>query len=114
MRIYFPRLIGNEETKERLGRAIESGTLPHAFLIGGPSGSGKSTLAIEIAAALNCSQRHNSQTLPCGKCNNCHRIYEGNFPDVNSVTVVAFATGESLAVMPLGAVQRRRDFDSKG
>ena len=54
MRIYFPRLIGNGETKERLGRAIESGTLPHAFLIGGPSGSGKSTLAIEIAAALNC------------------------------------------------------------
>ena len=82
MRIYFPRLIGNEETKERLGRAIESGTLPHAFLIGGPSGSGKSTLAIEIAAALNCSERHSSQTLPCGKCNNCHRIYEGNFPDV--------------------------------
>ena len=82
MRIYFPRLIGNGETKERLGRAIESGTLPHAFLIGGPSGSGKSTLATEIAAALNCSEKHSSATLPCGKCNNCRRIYDGNFPDV--------------------------------
>ncbi len=82
MRSYFPRLIGNEETKERLGRAIESGTIPHAFLIGGPSGSGKSTLAIEIAAALNCQERHGNTPLPCGRCNNCHRIYEGNFPDV--------------------------------
>ena len=44
MRNYFPRLIGNEETKNRIGTAIESGRLPHAFLIGGPSGSGKSTL----------------------------------------------------------------------
>lgn len=82
VRIYFPRLIGNEETKERLGRAIESGTLPHAFLIGGPSGSGKSTLATEIAASLNCEMKHSDYALPCGKCNSCRRIYEGNFPDV--------------------------------
>jgi DNA polymerase III delta' subunit len=86
VRSYFPRLIGNEETKARLGRAIESGVLPHAFLIGGPSGSGKSTLAIEIAAALNCREKHSSSPLPCGKCNNCHRIYEGNFPDVKILT----------------------------
>ena len=82
MRNYFPRLIGNEETKERLGRAIESGTLPHAFLIGGPSGSGKSTLATEIAAALNCEGRDSSETLPCGSCGCCQRIYGGSFPDV--------------------------------
>lgn len=83
MRIYFPRLIGNNETKERLGRSIESGTVPHAFLIGGPSGSGKSTLASEISAAMNCENRNNkSFPLPCGECSNCRRIYEGNFPDV--------------------------------
>lgn len=82
MRSYFPNLIGNEETKERLGKAIESGTLPHAFLIGGPSGSGKSVLATEIAAALNCQAKHDAGPLPCGRCNNCHRIYESNFPDV--------------------------------
>ena len=80
MKSYFPRLIGNDETKERIGRAIDSGRLPHAFLIGGPSGSGKSTLATEMAAAINCLS--NGDTLPCGKCNNCRRIYEGNFPDL--------------------------------
>ena len=82
MRSYFPRLIGNDETKLRLGKAIESGTLPHAFLIGGPSCSGKSTLATEIAAAINCEKKSDSDTLPCGSCSCCRRIYEGNFPDV--------------------------------
>ena len=83
VRAYFPRLLGNEDTKNRIGRAIEGEALPHAFLIGGPSGSGKSTLALEIAAAMNCERRDNTDSaLPCGECNCCHRIYEGNFPDV--------------------------------
>lgn len=83
MRTYFPRLLGNEETKTRVGRAIESDTVPHAFLIGGPSGSGKTTLAIEMAAAINCRNKSNTaMPLPCGVCDCCRRIYEGNFPDV--------------------------------
>ncbi len=99
MREYFPRLIGNESAKARIGRAIEDGRAPHAFLIGGPSGSGKSVLALEIAAAINCERRTEGEdgggllgffgeemasghSLPCGTCNTCRRIYEGNFTDV--------------------------------
>lgn len=83
MRTYFPRLLGNEETKTRVGRSIESGTVPHAFLIGGPSGSGKSTLAIEMAAAMNCEHKTNKEVpLPCGRCDSCRRIYDGNYPDI--------------------------------
>ena len=87
MRSYFDRLLGNEDTKARIGRAIESGTLPHAFLIGGPSGSGKTTLATEISAAINCEEKHNpTSPLPCGRCNNCRRIYEGNVPDIKTLS----------------------------
>lgn len=83
VRTYFPRLLGNDDTKERVGGAIENTALAHAFLIGGPSGSGKTTLALEIAAALNCENSSNtSLPLPCGTCNSCRRIYEGNFPDL--------------------------------
>ncbi len=83
VRTYFPRLLGNDDTKERVGGAVESSTLAHAFLIGGPSGSGKTTLALEIAAAVNCEYAGNAALpLPCGKCNSCRRIYEGNFPDL--------------------------------
>ena len=82
MRDYFSGLFGNDETKHRVGKAVENGTIPHAFLIGGPSGSGKSTLATEIAAAINCEEKHNSAvSLPCRTCSRCRRIFEGNFPD---------------------------------
>ena len=80
---YFPNLFGNERTKERLGAAIDSNTLPHAFLISGPDGSGKRTLANEICAALNCEKKGDpSATLPCNRCNTCRRIAEGKFTDI--------------------------------
>ena len=83
MREYFPNLLGNEDTKSRIGVAIEGNTLAHAFLISGPTGSGKSTLATEIAAAVNCeNSADKSTTLPCTRCASCRRIYEGNFPDL--------------------------------
>ena len=83
MREYFSRVLGNGDTKLRLGKAIENGTLSHAFLFSGPDGSGKLTLAIELAAAVNCENLGNpSKPLPCGECNNCRRIREGKFPDI--------------------------------
>lgn len=83
MRKYFQGLLGNEDTKTRVGTAIERGSVAHAFLIDGPSGSGKTTLATEIAAAMNCESKNNTALpLPCGVCNNCRRIYSWNFPDV--------------------------------
>ena len=83
MREYFKRLLGNAETKARVGTAIERGRMPHAFLLTGADGSGKRMLAYEIAAALNCERRGEvGAPLPCGACNCCRRIYEGNFTDV--------------------------------
>ena len=83
MQSYFPTLVGNEETAHRLGEAIRTGTFPHAHLIAGPSGSGRHTLALGIAAALNCENAaRDDLPLPCGICNTCRRIREGNFTDV--------------------------------
>ncbi len=80
MKKYFAELLGNEESRERIGAAIEAGTLPHAFLIGGPEGSGKRTFAKMIAAAVNCQGGDNA--LPCMRCNNCRRIMEESFIDL--------------------------------
>ena len=105
MRTYFPRLIGNDETKERLGKAIEAGSLPHAFLIGGPAGSGKSTLATEIAAAMNCERKDGTDgLLPCGECNCCKRIYSSSFPDVKIL-----AKKKDKATLGVEAVKDFRD-----
>lgn len=87
MREYFPKLLGNFNTKRRIGASIERNTLPHAFLISGPSGSGKSVLATELAAALNCERKNDvTMPLPCGRCTTCKRIYEENFTDVKTLS----------------------------
>ena len=102
MRNYFPRLVGNDDTKSRIGKAIENGRLPHALLIGGPGGSGKSTLAIEIAAAMNC--QGDSDSLPCGRCDSCRRIYEGIYPDVKIL-----AKGKDRATLGVDSVKDFRE-----
>lgn len=79
MQKYFTELLGNEESRERLGRAITEGTLPHAFLIGGPEGSGKRTFAKLICAASNCK---GGEAIPCMRCNSCRRIMEESFIDL--------------------------------
>ena len=87
MKSYFPTVLGNKNTRERIGKAALSGTLPHALLITGPQGSGKSKLATEISAALNCENKENDTLpLPCGECSCCKRIYDGNFPDIKSLS----------------------------
>ena len=81
VREYFPKVLGNRQSANRIGTAIENGTLSHALLIGGPSGSGKTVFATEIAAAVNCEGVGHEAALPCGVCSSCRRIFEGNFPD---------------------------------
>ncbi len=84
MRKRFTRLLGNDETKSRISDLIANSALPHALMIVGPEGSGKHTAAKEIAAAMNCTNKDNSDfPIPCGICNNCRRIYSGNFPDIS-------------------------------
>ena len=98
---FFPRVLGNERTKNRIGTVIRSGRFPHAFLIDGDHGSGKMTLALEIAAALNCEAAEAS--LPCSVCNTCRRIYEGNYLDVK-----VLAKGEDKATIGVSEIKEFR------
>ena len=87
MRRFFNRLYGNDSLKSRLATAILTDRYNHALLISGPRGSGKKTLAMEIAASLNCDRKEDVRfPLPCGSCNNCRRIYEGNYPDIKRLS----------------------------
>ena len=98
---FFSKLFGNAAVKERLGAAIQSGTLPHALIISGPEGSGKRTLSRQIAAALLCTER--GDALPCGICNNCRRVYEGIYPDLHII-----APEEGKTLIPVAKIREMR------
>ncbi len=82
--MFFPEILENEATRNRLAKAILNNEFAHAYIIEGPRGCGKHTLALALAAALNC-QRKNAYALPCGVCENCKRICEKDFLDVKYV-----------------------------
>lgn len=83
MREYLTAIAGNQGLRRRLGKDIEDGSLSHAYIIEGPKGIGKATLALELAMALACQNRKgHAHALPCGKCDSCRKIAEGNSPDV--------------------------------
>ncbi len=80
MQVLFESFIGNQAVKERLSCAIRAGKASHAYLLEGRAGSGKKTLAYHITAALNCENI--AETVPCGVCLSCRKIYRGISPDV--------------------------------
>ncbi len=109
MRNYFPVIRGNAALRRRLGDAVTSRKLSHAYIIEGADGSGKRTLAVEIAAALAC-QGGADAALPCGECPHCRRIRGGMSPDVRIIepdgtTISVDAIREARADMYLSSTE---------
>lgn len=67
---------------EALAKQIESGEVPHAWLLMGPAGSGKRPAAVAMAAALNCNEQPG---VGCGSCSTCLRIGRHRHPDVHHI-----------------------------
>ena len=68
-----------------LTNAIESGRLPHAWMLTGVRGIGKTTTARIIARALNCTGpdgKGGPTIQPCGQCDACKSIAEDRHVDV--------------------------------
>ncbi len=105
MRDIFPRLFGNDATKARIGNAILTSHVPHAFLIDGGAGSGKMTLAKEISAALCCANKNDERyPLPCAVCPSCKRILGDGHVDVH--TLVREAGRATIGVEPIRELRR--------
>ena len=80
---YMAQVAGNRALCRRLSLDILAGTLPHALILEGASGSGKKLIALNIAAALACTGKSgDSSSVPCLKCLECRKVFEGLCPDV--------------------------------
>ena len=81
----FSDLIGQDVMVKILEKSFLSERIAHAFMLTGVRGVGKTTTARIIAKGLNCvgSDGDGRPTIvPCGECNNCLAIANGNHVDV--------------------------------
>ena len=75
----FQDIIGQEQVKEHMQRAIASGNISHAYIIAGEKSCGKRTIAGIFAQTLQCEE---GGTEPCMKCRSCKQALSGNQPDI--------------------------------
>jgi len=78
-------LTGQNHVKVTLQNEIESGKIAHAYLFTGPRGIGKTTTARLLAKAVNCLDRKENQSEPCGKCESCTELVAGNDLDIMEI-----------------------------
>jgi len=79
----FDEVVGQEHVVSALTNALDSQRVHHAYLFTGTRGVGKTTLARIFARALNCETGISAS--PCGKCNTCNSVDQGNYIDLIEV-----------------------------
>jgi len=78
----FTEVIGQEPIAPTLVNAIQIGRIHHGYLFTGTRGVGKTSMARILAKALNCLKADGPTATPCGECDACRAIAEGQDVDV--------------------------------
>ncbi len=75
----FDRILGQNEAKDLLTRALLNQRLANTYIFYGPQGVGRRFTARLFACALNCEVEPNRG---CGVCPSCHKVLTDQHPDV--------------------------------
>ena len=78
----WSEIVDQNHIKITIQNEIEEGKVSQAYLFCGPRAVGKTTTARIIAKAVNCENRKEGESEPCGKCDSCLSIGRGNDLDV--------------------------------
>ena len=79
----FKEIVGQEDAKNLLINAVQTGNHSHAYIFSGEKGSGKMMLAEAFSAMLQCE---NPTDDACGECHSCKQALNHNNPDIIYVT----------------------------
>jgi DNA polymerase-3 subunit gamma/tau len=81
----FSDVIGQDHVTRTLKNAIEQQRIAHGYIFSGHRGIGKTTIARILAMALNCRSKDHPVPEPCGVCDSCIEIRQGNSVDVMEI-----------------------------
>nr|WP_311462584.1 DNA polymerase III subunit gamma/tau [uncultured Aggregatibacter sp.] len=76
----FAEVVGQQHMLTALANGLRENRLHHAYLFSGTRGVGKTSIARLFAKGLNCVNGVTAE--PCGVCEHCKAIEEGNFIDL--------------------------------
>ena len=84
----FADIIDQEQMKEHMQHAIETGKVSHAYIISGEKDSGKEFIAGIFVKALMCESKEDRKGFheACNRCPSCIKAMSGNHPDIITVT----------------------------
>ncbi len=78
----FADVIGQEHVTRTLRNALAQKRLAHGYIFSGHRGIGKTTVARILAMAANCRSSAEPLAEPCGTCESCTEVRNGNSVDV--------------------------------
>lgn len=81
----FTDLVGQEAIAHTLANALNTKRIAPAYLFTGARGTGKTSSARIMAKSLNCLSFDHPTPHPCGKCELCHSITNGNALDITEI-----------------------------
>jgi DNA polymerase-3 subunit gamma/tau len=102
----FGDVIGQEPIATTLANAIKAGRVHHGYLFTGTRGVGKTSMARILAKALNCLSTDAPTATPCGECDACRAIAEGNDVDVIEIDAASNTGVDNIRELRSNAAYR--------
>ncbi len=102
----FDEVVGQGAIVQTLRNAIRIGRVHHGYLFCGTRGVGKTSMARIFAKALNCLSSDQPTETPCGKCDSCKLIAEGEDLDVIEIDAASNTGVDNIRELRSNSVLR--------